>query len=68
MSALEDLAPELHGIEIKKLNIMDNYDLTEKYNIRSVPTLIVLKDNESHAAYTGFKGIDDLKKFLDKSL
>jgi len=68
MSDLEALTPELNGIEIKKLNIMENYDLTEKYNIRSVPTLIVLKGEENHASYTGYRGKDDLKKFLAESL
>jgi len=68
MSDLESLTPELNGIEIKKLNIMENYDLTEKYNIRSVPTLIVLKGEESHASYTGYRGKDDLKRFLEESL
>jgi len=68
MSDLDELTVELNGIEIKKLNIMDNYDLTEKYNIRSVPTLIVLKGEESHASYTGYRGKDDLKKFLQESL
>jgi len=67
MSDLDELAPELNGIEIKKLNIMENYDLTEKYNVRSVPTLIILKDGTSHA-YVGYRGKDDLKKFLSESL
>jgi len=68
LNDLESLTPELNGIEIKKLNIMDNYDLTEKYNVRSVPTLIVLKDDQNHASYTGYKGKADLKKFLEESL
>ena len=68
MSDLDELSTELTGIEVKKLNIMDNYDLTEKYNVRSVPTLIVLKDNTNSASYVGYKGKDDLKKFLSESL
>lgn len=68
MSDLDDLKVELGGVEIKKLNIMDNYDLTEKYNIRSVPTLIVVKGDASHTTYTGYKGKDDLKRFLKESL
>jgi len=67
-SALDDLAPVLNGVEVKKLNIMDNYDLTEKYNIRSVPTLIVLKGDNESATYTGYRGKADLQKFLTESL
>jgi len=65
-SDLESL--ELDGIEIKKLNIMDNYALTEKYNIRSVPTLVILKGDDESAIYIGYRGKDDLKKFLEESL
>lgn len=65
---LEDMAPTFNGIKIKKLNIMDNYELTEKYNIRAVPTLIVLKGNNESASYTGYKGKEDLRKFLSESL
>jgi len=69
MQDLEDFtASFLNGIEIKKLNIMENYDLTEKYNIRSVPTLVVLKENKNHASYIGYKGKDDLKRFLEESI
>ena len=46
MKDLEEMAHKFNGVEIKKFNIMDNYELTEKYNVRTVPTLIVLKGNE----------------------
>ncbi len=68
MKDLEEMAPSLNGVEIKKLNIMDNYELTEKYNIRSVPTLIILKGNDESAIYTGYRGKADLQKFLSESL
>lgn len=34
------------NIEISKINIDTELELTAKYNIRSVPTLIYLKDDE----------------------
>ncbi len=68
MKDLEEMAPSLNGVEIKKLNIMENYELTEKYNIRSVPTLIILKGNDESAIYTGYRGKADLQKFLSESL
>jgi len=68
MSDLEELAPELLGVEIKKVNIMDHYDLTEKYNVRSVPTLVVLKGENNPSSYVGYKGKADLHKFLKESI
>jgi len=67
MSDLAELSDELSGIEIKKLNIMENYELTEKYNIRSVPTLVMLSSTGT-STYTGYKGKDDLKRFLSESI
>ena len=64
MADLEELSNEFSDITIHKVNIMDSYDLTEKYQIRSVPTLVMLKDSASTASYTGYKGKEDLKKFL----
>jgi len=65
---LEDLSKDYSELTIEKLNIMDNYELTEKYNIMSVPTLIILKDNENKACYTGYKGKQDLENFLRENL
>jgi len=64
MKDLDELTYGLSYIKIQKLNIMDNYDLTEKYNIMSVPTLVLLKNNEVLASYVGYRGKEDLKKFL----
>ena len=56
------------GIRIKKLNIFDYYELTEKYNIRSVPTVVFLKNSEATASYCGYKGKDDLMKFIRENI
>jgi thioredoxin 1 len=64
---LEEIGKEIR-LNIKKLNISDNYELTEKYNIRSVPTLVILKNDEIKNSYTGYKGIDDLKRFLSENI
>lgn len=55
-------------IKVEKLNIMDNYELTEKYNIRCVPTLVVLKDQEIKAVYSKYSGKAELKKFIQDNV
>jgi thioredoxin 1 len=64
MADLNDIMENFTNVNIQKINIMENYDLTEKYNVRSVPTLVLLKDSESKASYIGYKGKEDLIKFL----
>jgi len=65
---LDALKSEFNDLKVKKLDIMENFELTEKYNITSVPTLILLKNDKSEARYTAYKGKDDLKKFLQENV
>lgn len=64
---LDEIGKEI-SLNVKKLNISENYEMTEKYNVRSVPTLVILKNDEVKNSYTGYKGIEDLKKFLKENL
>ena len=67
MRDLEDLIKEFSNLTIQKCNIMENWDLTEEYKITSVPTLIILKNQMMVNRYTGYKGKEDLKKFLTEN-
>lgn len=64
---LDEISKKYNDLKIEKLDIMENYELTEKYNIMSVPTLILIKDDKT-ASYIGYKGKDDLEKFLEENL
>lgn len=56
------------NFKVEKLNIFDNYDLTEKYNIRSVPTLVVVKGDDIKAVYAKYTGMAGLKKFIEENV
>ncbi|MGP0030619.1 MAG: thioredoxin [Acidimicrobiales bacterium] len=44
---LEEIAEEQAGkIQIGKLNIDDNLDVTRRFDVMSIPTLILFKDGE----------------------
>jgi len=44
---LEEIATEQEGkLQIGKLNIDDNLDVTRRYDVMSIPTLILFKDGE----------------------
>jgi thioredoxin len=53
---LEEIAEEQDGkIQIVKLNIDDNLDVTRRYDVMSIPTLILFKDGEPQVRLIGAK-------------
>ena len=53
---LEEIAEEQAGkLQIGKLNIDDNLDVTRRYDVMSIPTLILFKDGEPKARLIGAK-------------
>jgi thioredoxin 1 len=52
--ALEEIATELGGkVKIAKLNIDENPNITIRYGVRSIPTLIMFKNGEPTAIQVG---------------
>ena len=63
---VEELAEEYDGkVEFVKLNTDDNPNVSMKYGIRSIPTLLVFKGGEAVGQIVGFRPKSDLKKRLD---
>jgi thioredoxin 1 len=66
---LEEISAE-HGenIAITKLNVDDNPDLAMKYNVMSIPTLLVFKGGEVEKRLVGAKSkgalLQELEEFL----
>jgi len=53
---LEEIAEEYPGkLQIGKLNIDDNLDVTRRYDVMSIPTLILFKDGEPKLRLIGAK-------------
>jgi len=53
---LEEIAEEQAGkLQIAKLNIDDNLDVTRRYDVMSIPTLILFKDGEPKVRLIGAK-------------
>ncbi len=53
---LEEIAEEQDGkIRIVKLNIDDNLDVTRRFEVMSIPTLILFKDGEPQVRLIGAK-------------
>jgi len=65
---LEEIASENDGLTIAKLNIDEAADVARRFDVMSIPTLIVFKDGEPAKRLVGAKGkaalLDDLSEFL----
>jgi thioredoxin len=54
---LEEIAQEQSGkVQIAKLNIDENLDVTRRYEVMSIPTLILFKDGEPQTRIVGARG------------
>ena len=66
---LDEIGNENAGkITIAKLNIDDNPDVALRYNVMSIPTMIVFKDGQEAKRLVGAKGkgqlLQELSEFL----
>ncbi|MDO8491958.1 MAG: thioredoxin [Dehalococcoidia bacterium] len=66
---VDELAEEYTGkVSFAKVNVDENRKLSEKYEIRSIPTLLVFKDGKPVKQIVGLRSKGDLKKALDEAL
>lgn len=66
---LDELAGELSGkIKIGKINVDENQALAEKFHIRSIPTLLILKKGSVQEQMVGAMRKEDLKAKLNPYL
>ncbi len=53
------------SLEVAKLNIDENPEMTRKYGVMSIPTLMLFKDGQEMARVVGARGKDALLKEID---
>jgi thioredoxin 1 len=66
---LDEIAAEQEGkLQIGKINIDENLDLARRFDVMSIPTLILFKDGEPQVRIIGAKGkgqlLQELHQFL----
>lgn len=66
---LEEIASENQGrLKIGKLNVDDNLEITRRFEVLSVPTMILFKDGEPQLRLVGAKGKAQLLQELSRHL
>ncbi|HDH4113573.1 TPA: thioredoxin [Staphylococcus aureus] len=66
---LEELAADYEGkADISKLDVDENPSTAAKYEVMSIPTLIVFKDGQPVDKVVGFQPKENLAEVLDKHL
>lgn len=66
---LEDLAKDVEGkANIVKLDVDENQATAAKYEVMSIPTLIVFKDGEAVDKVVGFQPKENLAEVIEKHL
>lgn len=64
----EEIARKFKGkIKFGKVNIEDNQELAQKFNVSSIPTFILFKDGKQADQFVGSRSIEDFEEKL-KSL
>jgi thioredoxin 1 len=66
---LDEIATEQSGkLKVAKLNVDDNPDIARRFDVMSIPTLIVFQDGEPKKRLVGAKGkgqlLQELAEFL----
>jgi thioredoxin 1 len=56
---------ENNDIQITEVDIDTEFDLAAKYNIRSVPTMVMLEDGIEIRRVTGSVSLDKAREFLN---
>jgi thioredoxin 1 len=67
-SLMEEHNHEGSDIEISKIDVDTNPELTEQYSIRSIPTLIFLKDGEEFDRKSGVQSKEKIVSKINEAL
>ena len=63
---IEDLSNEMSNITFLKVNVDNNSEIAEQFQIMSIPALIFFKDGKVISKTVGFQPKETLKKYIDE--
>ena len=66
---VEQLAQSLNGkVKVSKLNVDQNQEIAMKYNVQSIPSLILFKNGDEVARTVGLSPKEKYEKFVNNAL
>ena len=66
---VEQLAQSLDGkVKVSKLNVDQNQEIAMKYNVQSIPSLILFKNGKEIARTVGLSPKEKYEKFVNNAL
>jgi thioredoxin 1 len=65
---LSEIAEEQPGLQIAKVNVDENPEIAMRFNVMSIPTLLVFEKGEAKKRLIGAKGKGQLLEELDEFL
>jgi len=66
---LEELGTELNGkVKIVKVNVDNNNQTAVQFSIRSIPTLMMIKDGQVQAQHIGAASKSQIKEFINQNI
>ena len=63
---IEEVAKEVDGVSVAKLNVDDNGSIAMDYQVQSIPTVMLFKNGELQERLVGFRPKDDLLEVIKK--
>ncbi len=61
---IEQAAEEISQVKFGKLNVDEEGELAQKYNVMSIPTLILFQDGQAVKTEVGFHSLEEIKKMV----
>lgn len=58
----------MDGLRIIKIDIDKNPQIAQRYNVRSVPTLMLFKEGQNLWKQTGVLGLTELKSIISEHI
>ena len=65
---VEALSGEMKGLKFGKVNVDEQPELSEKFEVSSIPTLLLFKDGKVIANRVGSTSKENLKEWINSSI
>ncbi|MEG0363993.1 MAG: thioredoxin [Erysipelotrichales bacterium] len=64
---VEQIANEVEGVKVAKIDVDKAQATAQKYNVMSIPTLIVFKDGQPVDVQVGFAAKEQIEAMINKA-